>query len=361
MRAHFLRVILLTSFVLCVGLAPTFAQTHKINEFITAGSEDASLLTREYLRPFATGFGTGLNAGFTETAKPKKVLGFSVQLRTSLSSVPTNNQSFDIADLDLQKLQLSGSGNSITPTVVGNKGSGPTLDIVESGHKIGEFKMPGGTGFAYVPAPMVQASVGLIKSTDITARFVPKVSMGSYGDFSLIGGAVKHGINQYIPNGKLIPLDITVMVGFNSINLDANLDLQPESGAQRDNNDPSKSSISNPNFDKQLATTKVNTFVANVLVGKTLPLVAVYGGVGFQNSTFKIDVEGDFPVPTYNPNQSGKTYSVAHNPFSFSINSESNVHALVGARLKFGLLAIFGEAMYTNYFTSNVGIGVSFR
>ncbi len=55
------------------------AQLGDIGSFLKAGTDDAELLMREYLKPFPTGFGTGLNAGFTESAAPKKTLGFSLK------------------------------------------------------------------------------------------------------------------------------------------------------------------------------------------------------------------------------------------------------------------------------------------
>ncbi len=339
-------------------IAPSHAQVDVIGNFMKAGANDASLLTQEYLKPFATGFSTGLNTGLTETAKPKGVLGFSVQLRSGLSIVPSDFQSFNINDLGLQKLRVASGESPITPTVAGESKAGPKMEIWEGNNKLGDFDMPKGLGVPYVPAPMVQASVGLIFNTEITARFVPKISLKEYGEFSLLGGSIKHGLNQYLPGGKIIPVDISVMLGFNSFNMDASLDLQPENGTPRDSFDPN--SKPNPDFGSQEASTSVNTFVANVLVGKTLPFISVYGGVGYQTGTFEASLDGDYPVTTYNPIQ-GNTYSVISDPFTFKIDSDSNIHALAGFRVKLGLFAFYGEAMAADYFTVNAGIGVSFR
>ena len=342
---------------------PTNAQFGDIGAFLKAGADDARILTREYLRPYPTGFGTGLNAGFTESAAPKKKLGFSLQIRPSLAVVPTGSQSFDVSSLGLSKIVVAAGENPIAQTVAGKSDKGPLLEIYQDPNnantKVGEFEMPGGTGFAFVPAPIVQASVGLIKKTDITLRYLPEVGIGDYGDIGIIGGAIKHELGQYIPGSKLLPVDISLMVGFNQINVNANLDLQPE--GTRDPNDPSLTSNPTPNFNEQQASTTTNTFVVNAIVGKSLPFISVYGGLGFQQATFELKMEGDYPVDSFNPITPTDDYVVLTDPFSFEIDSESNIHALAGFRVKLGILAIYAEATAANYFTANAGVGISFR
>lgn len=344
-----------------IFITPVQAQFGDIGTFLKAGAEDASKLTKEFLKPYPTGFGTGLNAGFTETATPKKLLGFSLQIRPSLAVVPSSDKSFDINTLGLQKIRVSPGENSISPTIAGSSDKGPMLEIFENNQKISEFRMPGGTGFAYVPAPIVQASVGLIKGTDVTLRFLPEIQLSDYGDISILGGAIKHDIGQYIPGSSVFPMDISVMVGFNKINIDANLDLQPDNNATRDPNDPKLIQNPSPDFSNQQTTTSTNTFVANILVGKSLPFISGYVGLGFQKASFDLDMKGDYPVSSYNPLTPGADYVVLSNPFSLTIDSDSSVHALAGFRIKLGILAFYGEATLANYLTANAGIGISFR
>lgn len=289
----------------------------------------------------------------------KKTLGFSLQIRPSIALVPTSDQSFDISSLGLDKISLAAGESPITPTISGSTGSGPELVINENGNEISIFNMPGGTGVAFVPAPIIQASLGLIKNTDITVRYLPEVSFDDYGSISIIGGAIKHGINQYIPAGKLLPVDLSIMFGFNQIGADANLSLAQV--GTRDPNDPNLVSNPTPNFDNQQVTTQTSTYVVNVLAGKALPFISVYGGLGFQKASFDLTMEGDYPVPFFNPLTPGEDYFVIQDPVSFTIDSESNVHMLGGFRLRLGFIAFYGEATLANYFTANAGVGISFR
>ena len=299
-----------------MAVAPANAQFGDIGAFLKAGAADAEILTREYIRPLPTGFGTGLNAGFTEGAGAKKTLGFSLQVRSSVAFAPTSAQRFDVAELNLSNIVPADPSNTVTPTLVGKNSSGPLMEIQDDdGNRLSTFNMPRGfspLGFNIVPAPTIQANVGLIKSTDITLRFMPEVKLGDFGRMNILGGAIKHGINQYIPGGKLLPVDLSIMVGFNKISLDADLDVQPATGAVP--NDPT-----NPgDFSNQGVTTETNTFVLNAYVGKSLPFISVYGGLGYQKASLDINVEGDYPVELpFN------RYDVISDPFSFSLDSES--------------------------------------
>ncbi|WP_020402172.1 DUF6588 family protein [Gracilimonas tropica] len=338
-----------------VGTA--YAQLGDIGAVLRAGAEDATLLTKEYLRPFPTGFGTGLNAGWTESAAPKKTLGFSLQIRPSIAIVPSSAQSFDISALSLQKIEVAAGENPVTPTVAGDNVTGTELIIRENGQELTRFNMPKGVGIPVVPAPVVQAGLGLVKGTDITVRFFPETEIGEYGNIGLIGGAIKHDITQWLPGGKLIPVDISVMAGFNRLSVNANLDVPAE--GVRNPNDPSLTNNPNPNFDEQEITTEFNSFVVNALVGKSLPLISVYGGVGYQTASLDLNINGDYPVST---NVGGQSfYNVVSDPVSFGLDSESSVHLLGGFRLRLGVLAFYGEATVASYFTANAGIGISFR
>lgn len=334
-----------------VSFGSASAQLANIGDFLRAGADDAALLTREYLKPLPTGFGSGLNAGWSESAAPKKMLGFSLQFRPSVVLVPQTDQQFDISELGLQKIEVADGQNPVSPTIAGNNGNGPELVVNDdSGNEITRFKMPKGTGISFVPAPVVQASVGLIKKTDLTVRYFPQSKLGEFGSFGLMGAAVKHELTQWLPGGKLLPVDVSIMAGFNRIDLDANLNLKPEIGSVP--NDPS-----NPgDFSDQQMSTATNTFVVNAMVGKSIPLLTAYLGAGYQKATFDLDITGDYPVSLpFN------RYEVVNNPISLSMDSESSLHFLGGFRIRLGIIAIYGEATMANYFTANAGVGISFR
>ena len=324
-------------------LGNAHAQLDDIGVLLQGGASDATALTRAYLSPLATGLSAGFNSGWNGSARPRKPLGFSIELRTSLAFVPSNRQTFDINSLGLTNLRLQAGEDNIAQTIAGSDSDGPVLDIIggDPGMEqiLGNIQLPTGTGFNFAPAPMLQAGLGLIRSTDVTVRYIPETDIGDFGNIGLIGGAIKTEITDWFPAGKLLPVDISLQIGITQVDLTANLDA-----AGGDNQEVE---ISN------------NSYVVNALVGKSLPFISLYAGVGLQGGSFDVDVVGDFDVETVVGGI--RQVNTISDPISFSEDSEVNGHLLGGFRLKLGFLSIFVEGTVSEYSTINGGIGFGFR
>lgn len=180
---------------------------------------------------------------------------------------------------------------------------------------------------------MIQGNVGLIKGTDITVRYIPETDIGDYGSISVVGAGIKHGLNQWLPGGKLLPVDISVMAAFSQTDLNATISSSAE----------------------QFVNTTTETFVFNALVGKKLPFISAYAGVGFQTGTFNLDMLGDYTVG------SGPAQETFTDPVSFSSDSDAAIHALAGAQFKLAIFRIFAEVTLAEYTTYNAGIGIGLR
>lgn len=328
-----------------------FGQSDRIGEFIRAGAEDAEILTRAYLKPLPNGIGANLNTGWFNSASTHKTLGFDIQVRGALAFIPSSDQDFNLNELDLQKVELVAGESPISPTAGGDDSKGSEVVIRDNDDEVARFNLPQGSGFNFVPAPMIQASVGLIKNTDVTVRFVPEVSIRDYGDFNQKGFGIKHSLTQWLPAGKLFPVDISIFAGYNRIDIDANLNLNPEEDA-----------ITDPtvNYDNQKAKTTFDTFSAKVIVGKDLPFISVYGGVGYETSTMNLDVTGNYPVPVSGPAGAKRTETLT-DPFSYSEDGVNNFSLTGGLKFKLLFFNIFGEYTLAKYPVANAGIGFSFR
>src|SRR5690625_5284556 len=78
---------LLLKAVLCAGILiggthSAKAQLDLAGEILRAGTDDANLLFKEYIRPFAEGFGADLNTGWISRSRPNNVLQLDIMLRT---------------------------------------------------------------------------------------------------------------------------------------------------------------------------------------------------------------------------------------------------------------------------------------
>lgn len=306
---------------------PANAQLGEIRAFLESGEANANKLAEAYTSPLPTGLSTALNSGWATGAAPTKKLGFSIQVRAAFAAVPSSGTTFDANELGLENVTVTGSSSN---TISGGSGSGQTISDLSNSYS---FSIPGGTGVDIVPAAMIQGNVGLIKGTDITVRYIPETDIGDYGSISVVGAGIKHGLNQWLPGGKLLPVDISVMAAFSQTDLNATISSSAE----------------------QFVNTTTETFVFNALVGKKLPFISAYAGVGFQTGTFNLDMLGDYTVG------SGPAQETFTDPVSFSSDSDAAIHALAGAQFKLAIFRIFAEVTLAEYTTYNAGIGIGLR
>ncbi|MEX1121401.1 MAG: DUF6588 family protein [Balneolales bacterium] len=343
---------LVFAFALSLGLSSSsHAQFGDIGAMIKAGDADASILVKEYLRPFGEGVGAVTNTGWVNRAKPHRKLGFDVQIRASAAMVPDQSRNFDVSTLGLSDVTRPiSSGNKFTPTISGKRNTGAGFEIYGkdgSGneHKLGEFNMPKGTGFPYIPAPMINASVGVVFDTDVMVRFIPETSLyGDMGSINLLGAGLKHGINQYIPGGWLLPVDLSVMGAFTQFNMEA---------------DPKVRINQNDEFDQQLAFS-ANSFNVNALVGKNLPFISFFAGLGFETSSTSFEANGDYPILEVNAGGQ-QEQAILTDPVNIAYESSTNFRAMAGARFSLLIFDLFADVTYSDYVVGSAGVGISFR
>ena len=342
--------------LLCwIGTSSSYAQIGDIGELLRAGAEDAETITQSYLSPIPSGLGGDINSGWTTSAKPHKTLGFDLQVRAALAFVPTSDQNFNLNDLSLQKVRPADPNNTISPTVGGDDNFGPEVIVEEDGEELTRFNLPEGSGYSFVPAPMVQASVGAIKNTDVIVRYVPEVTLDD-SKFNMTGFGIKHGLNQWLPAGDLLPVNISILAGYTNINLKSEFDVQPEQGAIPN---PENPDAATSDFDNQRGEVALNTFTIKALVGKDLPFISFYGGLGYENSAMDVDITGEYPVSA----RIGgiQAYDVVEDPFKYDREGKNKFSLLGGVTLKLTFIHIFGEFNLAKYPTANAGIGISFR
>jgi len=351
--------------LLCFTAAPAFAQFDNAGSILRVGRDDANILMREYFKPVGNGFGADLNSGWFSTAKTHQLLGFDVTVNASVAIVPDLDQVFNVADLqsEFTALQYLG-GSQESPTIAGDKNlSDPsivgvtyTVPLTSTTRTLFSEELPGGLGQPYIPAPMIQASVGIVKNTDITVRFLPKLQLPNDLDLNLFGLGVKHEMNQWLPGGKLIPVDISVQAGFTKMDASVNFDVQPEVDANT--TDPNPAST----WDGQKGEFSASAFTINALVGKTLPFVSVFAGVGYETSTVDISTPGSYPVTILvDPVTDEKRVEAVENPIDLSYDGSNSFHALVGARIKLFILNISASYTLADYSVLQVGVGFGIR
>lgn len=359
------------------------AQLGEVGEILRAGAGDANTLLEKFLNPYINGFGADLNTGWFSTAKSHQKLGFDISINVAAAVVPTTDQIFNVNDLNLTELVLI-SGNPETPTIAGANSTDTRLGVLwddprtpQDDDVLFDFEIPSGTDFPYAPAPMIQASVGLIKDTDISLRYIPQTDFNVdpiNSSLGLFGFGVKHGINQWLPGEKLIPVDLSVQFGYTAFNASAGFDVLPQDESSDVFNPYNDSNWDGQGIDLE---TKASTF--NAIVGKTLPIISVYAGLGIESSKTTITTPGAYPLtspatpddqsqypneiyhPQDNPDGATQIIREIDSPIDLEIKGSNSMRAFVGTRIRLTVLQISASYTLANYSTFNVGFGISLR
>lgn len=294
--------------------------------------DDVSSFLGAYFSPFANTLGAGLNNGWYNTAKPHKLGGFDVSLGFNMVSVSDNFQSFNPNDL----ANFSSSSSS-TPTSMG-EGNGANIIYNVNGQEI-PFKMPNqNTALPMLPIPTLNAGVGLIKSTEINVRYIPKYNFDigfiGEGSIDLLGFGLKHDILQWIPVANKLPFDLSVQAGITNL----------KTAFEFENNDVKQ--------DLELSVLAQNY---NLIISKKFLMLTGHASVGYQRSST------NFSSNTYFNLGEGASSLSFNVPSEIKFDPSSGIRANVGARFQLAILTIYANHTFSNYPITTAGIGISFR
>lgn len=334
--------ITLASCLLTLGVNQSYAQID-LDSFLEAGVADANTLLESYMEPAFVGFGIGMNSGWYNTAKPHKFLGFDLNLSISAAKVPDSKQFFTFRDADYNNVRLSNPNDNRLPTLFGpNLGADdlPELTFLDpnSGAELVRITSPTGLGIDEdlpinaVPIPMVQLGIGVFKGTEVKLRYIPEQTIDDngqeQGSVKLFGIGVMHDIKSLLPADKLLPLDISLFVGYTSLNSTVSVDADLGQFAEFD----------------------ASAITAQIVASKKLAIFTAFAGVGYAKSDIDFGLKGNYTTET-------TTYT---DPINFNF-SNSGLRANVGFRLRLLIFNISGEYAIQEYNTYTLGFGVGFR
>ncbi len=326
-------------------------------ETILLASDDASLLTENYLRPAMEGLMYSMNGGWATTAKVHKKFGFDITIGFNASFVPDASQAFDFVPGDYTFLSLP-NGESELQTVMSENDVETTIDIsIDNGDgtfKVASFDMPGGITedlpVNAVPAPTVQVGFGLPFKTDIKARFVPTLNFDDDVEASLIGFGLQHDLTQYFGPMDKLPLSISILGAFTNMKV-----------AYAINDEDATDDVAVTNGEAEF---KMNTWTVQALASIDLKVITFYGSVGYNNGKTTAKMKGDYTL-TYDVedgagNQIGTVNETISNPINLDFEA-NGMRATLGTRLNLGPFKIFGDYTFQEYNTATLGIALSFR
>lgn len=341
--------------LLIIASSVTFAQLSNV-DFLKSGAADGSKIIGAYLTPWANAFGAGLNGSWYNTAKPHKLGGFDITTAFNIGFVPTSAGTYNVSDLGLTTLTGSGTAS----TVSGPNTPGATLTKTVSGVNIASFTLPTGTNWRMIPVPTAQLGIGLPMGTELKFRYIPKIGI-KRGDISLWGVGLMHSIMQYIPGNKMIPVDVSLFGGLTKLQSNVPLNLQPGTPTNF-------STYNTDSFSTQNMNASVMAWNLSIVGSLNIPLLTVYGGLGYSKTSTTIKLTGNFPTPLLALTPAPP--HVEYNDLGVLSDSElpeiiienfSGLRANLGLRLKLGVITIQADYTRSQYNVVSAGLGISFR
>ena len=322
------------------------------NQLIRSTPADATKLVQAYAEPLFKGFGIGLNSGWSNTAKTKKLLHFDLRITANVAMVPSSDKSFDVRNIGLSNHVTvdASSSTTLAPTIGGDKDAAtPVMRINDdNGNKIGSFTMPKGQ-VPVIPAPNIQLTVGLVHNTDLTIRTIPTIHISDdIGSVSMVGFGIKHDIIQDFAKHAPKPFDLALAINYNRISYSKPMDVQPDAGTTAA---PGQSTdFSNQHID---ATFSGVNFQA--ILSKKLLFFTPFAAIAYQTAKTDFGVLGNYPIKATNT-----TYTTVTDPVHINETSVSGLRADVGFQLNLAILRIYASVSTGQYVSGNAGIGLGF-
>jgi len=360
------------AFSFIYGASVAQGGTADISAFLNAEAADMNKLIGAYVGPGIHGLSYGMASGWFNTAKTHKLGGFDLGVTVSAVMLPTADETFDPTRLGLSTHTIPSS--NIAPTVIGPKSdpSYATYKFVSNGVTIpqpGYAQIAGPEGLDLkkaigsnaVPVPMVQAGIGLPWNTDLKIRLLPEQkSSDGKSNLKMLGFGLMHDIKQHFPGMKLMPIDLSVLVAYNSISGGTSL--------VNTRTDPASPYFGQPNVDDGVPYSSdgtsnytFNSWLFQAMISKKVSIITFYGGIGYGTVTTKAAITGSFVLdnPAFRgvPNPAPVTIK---DPFSTTYKN-NGMKLTAGMRFKFGPFYLSGDYTLQSYNVLSVGAGLSIR
>lgn len=333
---------------MCVflGACLTTVAQADFNNVLAAGVEDAERFTTDYMAPLSESVVYSMSTGWYNTADAKPLGGFEISIIGNITGFknkedkktfildPSDYENLDFVENPGVAREVSTALGDISGTQVYVEGEVLGVTVRET------FELPSGLAgenIDFIPSGYLQASVGVIKGTEIKARFLPKME---YEDASigLFGLGIQHDFTKLLPADKILPVAISAVIGYTNINGD--YDLSNARLIEGEN---------------QRIEAEISSWTFGAVVSTKLPIINFYGGVNYITGKSVTDVLG-----TYRVNSGPFESETYEDPFSI-VKKVNGVTGTLGTKLKLGFFRLNAEYNLGEFNTATVGINFGFR
>ncbi|MBZ0203105.1 MAG: hypothetical protein K8I03_08835 [Ignavibacteria bacterium] len=218
------------------------------------------------LQPYADALSTSMNSGLFHSAKVKKGFSFYFGIKGSASYINCDNP------------------------------------VVKDANRT----------FSMMPMAVPQVQIGSLYSTEVSARFMPTISLGKYGSVGTWGIGIKHGFTSHFKNS---PIDGAIGFAYNRISI----------------NDSKNSEFVN-----------ASSMAVNLQFSKELSVFTFYTGVQYEKTSASLKL-----------NYQNLSHSVNY-------ENENKIKAIVGLNIKLGPVNINSDYSFGKTNSVSAGFGFGF-
>lgn len=335
---------LLAMFALAFSM-PGFAQTD-ITDFLKLykdAQSDVTLLAKEYMKPFGEEFGKTLNTGWYTSAKPHKLGGFDITFSATVIPVSSSMKTFNVSDVlgTNSTIKVVDGTNPITPTVLGKEVDGASVYIKGiNGLPDQKMTLPQGANIPVLPMANYNIGIGLPFHTDVAFRFVPNLSFGDNGQFGLWGVGLRNEFKEFIPVFSMLPFNLSAFWGMTKYKLSWDMNDNDYAAGTGEHE----------------LSTDATSYTARLLVSKSIPVLTVYGGIGYNSSSSNYKLKGAYK----DPNDMTMAAIIMNDPFNLNYTSTGMIFN-AGLRVKLAVFMLFGDYTYAGTSMYTAGLGFTFR
>jgi hypothetical protein len=320
-----------------------------VDQFLQESAEDAEKLIGAYVSPLMKSVSLGLNQGWYNTAKPHKIAGVDITLTANLMKIPTDELFYDVAKLNLTKVDLHTTSPDYTanaklaPTIFGPERE-PVFYIKDQNSSNYNERFNGPPGIDLkgnfkmnsMPVPMAHLGFGLPKGTEIKFRYLPELDLGDEGSVKMFGIGIMHDVKQWIPGIKLLPFDLSGFVGHTKLDMNTTLD--------------------EPNTRNAKGIFEIRSTTVQGLISKKFSVLTLYGGLGYNIAKSTLALKGEYDLNDDND------YNDLREKDPINLNfAASGPRATAGFRLKLAIFTIHADYTLQKYSCLTAGFGLSVR
>ncbi len=316
-----------------------------ISSILAAGLADAEHFTTDYIAPLSEGTLHNLANGWYNSGEAKPLGGFEISIVGNISPFNSkqDKKNFVLNTADYESLQfVDGSGSKAVSSALGDLEDIQVFVEAEIAPGVTareEFDLPSGLASEnvnFIPTGYIQVGIGLIKGTELKARFLPKINVDD-GSVGFYGFGLQHEFTQHLRTRRVLPVAVSGVIGYTRI--DASYDF-------------TSSDLISGN--DQRVDVAMSSWAFQAVVSTKLPVINFYGGVGYMTGKSTSDVLGTYIV------QSGPFQTTYTDPFNIEQRA-SGVRGTVGAKLKLGFFRLHADYTLAAFNNLSVGLNFGFR